>query len=177
MLMEMDKGINILSNLPCSSCSDVVEVKLWLPEMNGVNVTICCDRLVKDNNGDGSLIALVTDLGCINCLSVLNIEQQSSGFKIGRQIDVDDKSILFMEVSSDRIKSELTIPDDYTTGFVWGKKLNNLNVQTHGVSTSKYESRYILNFSVSGEFNLDICYVSEKETEPIWIFSKSFCCK
>lgn len=169
--------INILRYLPCSSCSDLVEVKLWLPEMNGANVTIFCDRLVKDNNGDGSLIALVTDFGCINCLSVLNIEQQSSGFKKGNQIDVDDKSILFMEVSSDCIKSELTIPDDYATGFVWGKKLNNLNVQTHAVPTLKYDSQYILNFSVSGEFNLDICYISGKGTEPIWIFSKNFCCK
>lgn len=85
--------------LPYSSCSDDVEVKLWLPEMNGVNVTIFCDRLINGKNEKGSPIALVTDLGCINCLSVLNIEQQSSGFKKGSQIDIDDKSILFMEVT------------------------------------------------------------------------------
>lgn len=52
--------------LSYSHCEDV-DVKLWLPEMNGVNVTILCDKFVERNSyGDGFFV-LVTDLGCINC--------------------------------------------------------------------------------------------------------------
>jgi len=32
-------------------CSDDVHVKLWLPEMNGVNVTILCDQFFRRQHG------------------------------------------------------------------------------------------------------------------------------
>lgn len=47
----------------------------------------------------------------------------------------------------------------------------------HGVSTEQYNSKYILNFSVCGEFKLEIYYLPNGDDEPKWLFRKSFCCK
>lgn len=160
----------------CIHCEDV-DVKFWLPEMNGVNVTILCDKFIKRNSYGDGLFVLVTDLGCINCVSTLNIEQQSSGFKIYRQSDYNDKTLLFLSVSPDNIKSNLLIPDDYGNGFVGGNKLNKKPIPSHLVSTERYNCKYILNFSVCGEFNLDIGFMPLKVVAPIYIFSKSFSCK
>ena len=158
-------------------CSDDVHVKLWLPAMNGVNVTILCDQFFRRQHEKYALIALVTDKGDINCLSVLNIEQQSSGFKIIKQLESDNKVALVMEIRSDMVKTELSIPNNYDNGFVWGNKQNGRPMESHGVPNSRYKCNYILNFSVCGEFNLDTYYIPLNHAEPIMMFSKVFCCK
>lgn len=157
--------------------SDDVDAKLWLPEMNSVNVTILCDKFFRKQHIRYGLIALVTDKGDINCLSVLNIEQQSSGFKRIKQLESGNKAILVMGIKPDKIKSELLIPNNYVNGFVWGNEQKGRLIASHRVPTSKYNCNYILNFSVSGEFNLDICYIPLNHAEPILMFSKAICCK
>lgn len=79
----MDHG-----HLNMGSFSDDVDVKLWLPEMGGYNVTIFCDRLMERYREEG-FVFLMTGKGDINCLSILNIEEQSSGFKLFKQVEDD----------------------------------------------------------------------------------------
>lgn len=160
-------------NMNNGSYCDEVDVLLWKPEFNGVNVTILCDRLVMDDlhqHKYGRLF-LHTDL---NCISILNIEQQSSGFKMITPIE-DDSAFVALEISPSNIKDELIIPDKPRTGFKWG---SYISVKTsHLVPTSRYGHRFILNFSVSGEFDIDIYYYCEGMKAPKCIFEKSFCCK
>lgn len=164
-------------HLNMGSYSDDVDVHLWLPEMNSVNVTMLCDRLVEKGNETDGFIFLITDKGDINCLSVFNIEDQSSGFEIYRQESNENKDILIMKVSPNKIKKELRIPDDCWSGFVWGNHQSDRPIPSHGVSTSKFNCKYILNFSVCGEFNLEIYYVPEGEGATVRLLKKSFCCK
>ena len=161
-------------HLNMGAYSDDVDVSLWLPEMNGTNVTMFFDQLVMKHDG---FVILITDKGDINCLSVLNIEDQSSGFKFYKQECTGEKELLILESNPKYIKKELKIPDDCWNGFVWGNKHPNQPIPSHSVPTSKYRSKYILNFSVSGEFNLEIYYVPKGNGQPIWVFGKSFCCK
>lgn len=171
--------VNIMGHghLNMGSYSDDVDVHLWLPEMNGVNVTMLCDRLVDKGNETDGFIFLITDKSDINCLSVLNIEDQSSGFEIYKQESNENNDILIMKVSPNKIKKELKIPDDCWSGYVWGNHLSDCPIPSHGVPTSKFNCKYILNFSVSGEFNLEVYYVPKGEGKPVWLLKKSFCCK
>jgi len=155
------KSIMGHGHLNIGSYSDDVDVHLWLPEMNSVNVTMFCDRLVGKSNETGGFIFLKTDKGDINCLSVLNIEDQSSGFEIYEQESNENKDILIMKVSPNKTKKELRIPDDCWSGFVWGNHQSDRPIPSHCVSTSKCNCKYILNFSVSGDFNLEIYYAPE----------------
>lgn len=171
------KSIMGHGHLNMGSYSDDVDVYLWLPEMNSINVTMFCDRLVGKSNETGGFIFLITDKGDINCLSVLNIEDQSSGFEIYEQESNENKDILIMKVSPNKTKKELRIPDDCWSGFVWGNHQSDRPIPSHGVPTSKFNCKYILNFSVCGEFNLEVYYVPEGEGKPVWLLKKSFCCK
>jgi len=164
-------------HLNMGTYSDDVDVSLWLPEMNSVNVTMFCDRLIEKSNEPGGFIFLITDKGDINCLSILNIEDQSSGFEIYKQEYNENKDILIMKVTPSKIKKELRIPNDCWSGFIWGNQQSDHSILSHGVPTSKYNCKYILNFSVSGEFNLEVYYVPVGEGKPVWLFGKSFCCK
>lgn len=164
-------------HLNMGSYSDDVDVRLWLPEMNGINVTMFCDRLISKYDEPDGYVFLITDKGDLNCLSVLNIEDQSSGFKLYKLDSAEDMDILVMEVDPGNIKRELSIPDDRWSGFSWWNKQPDCPIPSHGVSTERYNSKFILNFSVSGEFNLEIYYVPKGDDGPVWLFGKSFCCK
>ena len=59
-------------------------------------------------------------------------------------------------------------PDSFHSFFL-SLKINRRN----GFANCKY----ILNFSVSGEFNLEVFYVPEGDGKPVWLLGKSFCCK
>lgn len=167
----MDHG-----HLNMGSFSDDVDVKLWLPEMGGYNVTIFCDRLMERYREEG-FVFLMTGKGDINCLSVLNIEEQSSGFKLFKQVEYDDGEMLIMEVGPQNIRQELRIPDNKWDGFVWGNRQQDAPIPSHPVSTSRYNNQYILNFSVSGEFNLNVYFLPKDEGNAVWVMGKSFCCK
>lgn len=84
--------------LNMGSYSNDIDVRLWLPEMNGINVTMFYDRLFEKYDEPDGFIFLITDKGDINCLSILNIEDQSSGFEIYKQESREDKDILIMKV-------------------------------------------------------------------------------
>ncbi len=116
------REIMMHEHLNMGSYSDYVDVKLWLREMNGINVTIFLDRLLEKNEVLDGFIFLVTDKGDLNCLSLLNIEDQSSGLKLYKQYsdDENDNDILVMKVSPNDVKRELRIPDDCCSGFTWG---------------------------------------------------------
>ena len=159
------------------SYSEDVDIRLWLPEMNSVNVTMFCDRLFEKYNAFDGFIFLITANDDINCLSVLNIEDQSSGFEICEKVSIENNNMLIMRANPSKIKNELNIPDDYRKGFEWGNHQPDLPIPSHSVPTSQYNSRYILNFSVCGEFDLDVCYLPNDSENAIWLFGKYFCCK
>ena len=162
--------------------ADDIDVKMWLPEMNSVNTTIFCDRLIEKYN-DG-IIAIRTELSCI---STLNIEYQSSGFSVMKEDH--ENGIMLLKVDPSKIKKHLFIPKKWMSGFIWSE-----NYMQHGiiykpknmlfctelhynkVPIQPYAHKYILDFSVSGEFSLEI-YFMNKKNEPFMIFSKSYCCK
>ena len=174
-------------SLNMGSYADDVEVKMGLPEMNCYNVTILCDKLLMKNGKTREGILAITG-EVFNYISILNLEQQSSGFRILKKVQEKDMpEVLLLKVSPEDVKEELIIPNkEYVWGgFTWGesyRKPDTLNPSdivktTHQVPTAKYGHRFILNFSVSGEFGLDMYFIPNDGGEPTWIFSKSFCCK
>lgn len=171
-------------HLNMGSYSDDVDVKMWLPEMNGVNTTIFCDRLIA-KYGDG-LMFIHTE---IECISRMNIEYQSSGFKLLDTIMDEGSQMLVLESSPQFVKKHLFIPKDWETGFSWCPRVQQFGpVKPEGwlygedldfdkVETAQYGHKYILNFSCSGEFNLEIYFKPMCEENPVMIFEKSYCCK
>lgn len=174
-------------SLNMGSYADDVDVKMGLPEMNYYNVTVLCDKLLmKNGKAREGVIAITGEV--FKNISILNLEQQSSGFRILKKMkEKDMPEVLLLKVSPEDIKEELIIPDkEYVwDGFAWGENYRNpdtLNPSdivkgTHQVPTAKYGHRFILNFSVSGEFNLDMYFIPKDGGKTKWIFSKSFCCK
>lgn len=176
-----DEERELISKCVAHGCLDTgthladVDVELWLPEMNSVNVTLLCDRLI-DAEPDG-LMLLVTRKDDIDCLSVLSIEGQSSGFMLCKRLCYENKGVLLMKSCATQVKQNLEIPDCWRSGFVWGNPHPYGLVSKRSVPTEKYKNKYILNFSVSGEFDLDIYYCSKTEGQPKRILSENFCCK
>ena len=154
-----------------------VSVMLWLPEMNGVNVTMFYDAFLKKYDTPNGYVFLVTSKDNIDCLSVLNIDAQSSGFRFVKKICGDKKDMLIMQVCPANVKQELNIPDDYEQGFVWGNNRPGKSIPSHGVDCSKYKNNYILNFSVSGEFNLNVFYLPLSGDGLVHLYANSFECK
>lgn len=162
-------------------CEDV-DVELWLPEFNAYNTTLFCDRLLK-KHGERGFFLMRTDNHDLDCVSLLNLEHQSSGFKL---CDVlkgegdDKKGVIILEVSPSHVKDELTIPDEKYIwyGFRWNfpKPVSVLD-HSHPVPTSQFGHSYILNFTVSGEFDLEIYYMPDSKAKPIWLFRKCYCVK
>lgn len=170
-----------------------VYVELWLKEMNSVNVTFFCDKLFNDKNNPQGYFFLRTDGDDMGSIALWNIEEQSSGFRL---VDVyrDGKyGYIVMQVCPEEVKKKLFIPDkdkygfptmlgfiqesDLVNWFQQRDKLTKPKIPTHSLSTKKYGNKYILNFTVSGEFDLDIYYIERKGIEPKLIFSRGFCCK
>lgn len=172
-----------------------VYVELWLEEMNSVNVTLFCDKLFNGMNNPQGYFFLRTDFDDMCCLALWNIEEQSSGF---RMVDVykDGKyGYIVMQVCPKDVKKKLIIPNkgnkdglsaswlgfvhesDLVNWFQQRDKLSKPEIPTHLLSTKKYGNKYILNFSVVGEFDLDIFYIEGKGYEPKLVFSRGFCCK
>lgn len=154
-----------------------VSVMLWLPEMNGVNVTMFYDAFLKKHDTPNGYVFLVTSKDDIDCLSVLNIDAQSSGFRFVKKICGDKKDMLIMQVCPADVKQKLNIPDDYEQGFVWGNNRPGKSIPSHGVDCSKYKNNYILNFSVSGEFNLNVFYLPLSGDGLVHLYANSFECK
>ena len=170
--------------LNMGSYSADVDVKMWLPEMNNVNTTIFCDRLIT-KYGDG-LMFIHTETECI---SRMNIEYQSSGFKLLDTIMDEDCQFLVLKSSPHFVKKHLLVPKDWITGFAWCPRVQKFGpVKPSGfpfmqdpnftkVKTAQYGHKFILNFSCCGEFNLEIYFKPMCEENPIMIFEKSYCCK
>ena len=170
--------------LPSGNYHEDIDVKLWLPEMNAVNTTILCDRLIG-KYGHG-LFFIITELDCI---STLNIEYQSSGFQIVDTIKNEPPEMLVLKTTPNKIKKYLFIPKRWTSGFPWDPINQKYgfrkpspgpfweDIRYKNVPTASLQNYYILNFSVSGEFGLEIIFVPEKGEEPFLIFQKSYCCK
>ena len=113
----------------------------------------------------------------------MSLEQQSSGFKLCdvlRGEKWNDPGTIILEVGPKYVKEELTImnEDKKWEAFGWDNQ-NSTSIlgHTHQVPTSQFGHSYILNFSVCGEFNLEIYYVSDLDAQAIWVFRKGYCCK
>ena len=168
--------------------SEDVDVELWLPEMNGVNVTIFCDRLLCPKHGDTLKGVFVLMPEETRNISELNIELQSSGFRLaGKENIPDHGEALFLRVDTKYVKDNLLIPNEWKSGFDWGENFVKSHINYYlplyrdkyykKVPTSQYGQRYILNFSVCGEFNMDVYFVPDGTESFVWILSKGFCCK
>ena len=170
--------------LNMGSYSEILDVHLWLPEMNRMNVTILCDRLVLMEKGIREGVFAITG-EVYKYISVSNLEQQSSGFKIVEKANLEKRpNVLLLKVGPEYVKRELVIPNrEYVEdGFEWRKDSFStiappIEETTHNVPTSKYRHHFILNFTVLGEFNLDIFFIEKDGKIPVKIFRKSFCCK
>ena len=74
-------------------------------------------------------------------------------------------------------------PNVFEYGFFeWGNGsisplASSIEETTHNLPTSRYGHHFILNFTVLGEFNLDIFFIEKDGNIPVRIFQKSFCCK
>ncbi len=171
------------------SYADDVDVLMGLPEMNCYNVTVLCDRLLMNKGKIREGVLAITG-EVFRYISILNLEQQSSGFRILKKVEEEGRpEVLLLKVSPEDVKEKLIIPNkEYVWGgFTWGENYRkpdilgpfhfNIIKTTHQVPTAKYGHRFILNFSVSGEFGLDMFFIPKDGGETKWIFSKSFCCK
>lgn len=162
-------------------CEDV-DVELWMREFNGINTTLFCDRLLK-KYGEKGFFLLRTNTEDLNCVSLLSLEQQSSGFKLCdvlRGGEWNDPGTIILEVGPEYVKEELTILNkEYKwEAFGWDNQNPVLEpTHTHQVPTSQFGHSYILNFSVCGEFNLEIYYMPDPNVQAIWVFGKGYCCK
>ena len=168
------------------ACCDEIEVKLWLPEFNNHNVTILCDRLLLDdiNAGRQGFIILTTRTRDIGCFSYWNIEEQSSGFRMKDYIigeNRNDPASIILEVNPSYVKDELIVPNNVGEGcYELGNPRSNVvftDSNSRRVSTAHFGYDYILNFSVAGEFRLEIDHLREGEDDLRQIFQKGFCCK
>lgn len=90
--------------------SNDVDVEMWLPEMNNANVTILCDRLLVSKRGIKEGFFAITGEVFRN-ISILNLEEQSSGFKIVGQYKSDGNEVLLLKNSPKYLKERLVIPD------------------------------------------------------------------
>lgn len=168
------------------ACCDEIEARLWLPELTRRNVTIFCDRLVlvdiKENRQ--AFIVITTRTGDIGCFSYWNIEEQSSGFRLKDYLVGEERrepASVILEVNPTYVKEELVIPNNVRDGYYkLGETKNNLiysDNNSRKVSTSLYGHQYILNFTVGGEFNLEIGYFTQDDDDIRLIFKRGFCCK
>ena len=169
-------------HLNMSAYCDDVDAKLWLPEFNGINTTLFCDRLLK-KHGERGYFLMRIDTQDLNCVSLLSLEQQSSGFKLCEVLKGEkwnDPGTIILEVDPKYVKEELTIlnKEHKWEAFGWDNQKPVLEpTHTHQVPTSQFGHSYILNFSVSGEFDLEIYYMPTPVAQPIWVMGKSYCCK
>lgn len=159
--------------------SDKVDPKLWLSDMNSVNVTLLMDRLIT---GKGYIV-MKTGAGDANCISLLNINWQSDGFRLAEVIETREAAAIVLRASNDFLKGYMRVPgrgehryEYYEEGFVWGPENNPEHYIK--ISTPYYGHHFILNFSVCGEFDLSIYFLPDgQDDELIWVYGKSFCCK
>lgn len=161
---------------------DEVDVKLWLHEFNSINTTLFCDRLLK-KHGEKGFFLMITNTQDLHCVSSLTLEQQSSGFKLCDVLKGEkwsDPGTIILKVDPEYVKDELTImnADKMWEAFDWHNQKSTItDGSTHQVPTSQFGHSYILNFSVIGEFNLDIYYMPSPDAQAIWVFGKGYCCK
>lgn len=164
-----------------SYCEDV-DVELWMREFNGINTTLFCDRLLK-KHGEKGYFLMRTNTEDLNCVSLLSLEQQSSGFKLCEVLGgekYNDPGTIVLEAGPEYVKDELTIlnKENKWEAFGWHNQNPVLELDhTHQVPTSQFGHSYILNFSVSGEFHLEIYYMPDPDAQPIWVYRKGYCCK
>lgn len=162
-------------------CDDV-DVKLWMPEFNGINTTLFCDRLLKQH-GERGYFLMRTNTQDLNCVSLLTLEQQSSGFKLCDVLRGEkwkDPGTIILEVGPEYVKDELTIMNKESKREAFDSHDRNPVLRlghTHQVLTSQFGHSYILNFSVVGEFVLEIYYMPDQDAQAIWVFRKGYCCK
>ncbi len=152
-----------------------VDVELWLPEMNGVNVTLFCDYLINEPvNVNGSFVIWLKKEE-MRKVAFKSLEMQSSGFKIVRKIDIGLYVGVVVQASKDMVKKELSIPYMYEDGFGWGKQIqDDESTSVNKIAVSDYHHNYILNFSVDENANLKIFFFPADNRMP-WLIYENDC--
>ena len=148
------------------ACCDEIEAKLWLQELTRRNVTIFCDKLVLDDikeNKQGFIV----------------ITTKTGDYIVGKERS--EPAAVILEVNPSYVKEYLIVPNDNWEGYYKlgeGKRdLVFTDSNSRKVGTSPYGHQYILNFTVGGEFKLEIGYFVQGDEDIRMIFKKGFCCK
>lgn len=161
-------------------CDKKIRVDMWRRELGGRCVTLVLDEFLKDAGKEAGFLYLVfwgEECGD-SYASLGTLEAMSSGVEYKGSFNCQDNDVIVLAVNPDKCKKEISVPDDYMLGFSWGHREGEpVNCKWQGISTRDFGGRFVLNFAVSGEFNMSILYAEAADTVPHTIFSKSFCCK
>lgn len=157
---------------------DEVRLDFWLPCIGYSAVTMIFDGLMEHLGHSDIFVGIVVDDTCpaSNYINTGTIEEMSSGFKLLTQINDPKSNIILLRGSEKALKPVVTVRNDLFDGFFWNENAPNKPGQRQ-VPTSSFGGKYVLNFTVSGEFNASV-YVYDPRTNKKFIaFSKSFSCK
>ena len=170
---------------------DYVYVKLWDSGVNPANVALYCDMLIQ--RFGGGMIVMEAE---ISSISWRNIDYQSSGYELVHieYLPVEKgtcpKVLYFLRTNPKKLRHTLYVPPTYEEGFCWDMdanergKLTYPHYQLPPEVLTRYDAvkipygySFVLNFSVCGEFDLSVYFVTDDLRGPILLFQKGFCCK
>ncbi len=166
-----------------------IDVRLWMKEFGGCNVTLFLDSFLespsiteklfnKEPDKKGTIYLFTgEERSAAHYISVLSLDGQSSGVRVLDSFKYENEGVLTLEVNPLLVKQSLIVPEDPFDGFCWSSNTNDGVIKTTVVPTSVFGKQFILNFAVCGEFNLSIFYVADGSDTPQHLFSKGFCCK
>lgn len=160
-----------------------VQVRLWMPEISSVSVTLFMDAFVSRFMPYGGFLYLLPE--DTKYIGIHSIEDMSSGFRIVNTGVSEKNDFVRIEVSQVFVKDKLTIPNSPFAGFAWETDNSFFSKEkgTHDVPTFRFGHKYILCIPVCGEFGLGIYYQprlhpSIDKYAPIsFLWGRAFYCK
>lgn len=161
-------------------CDKKVGVELWRRDLGGNCVTLVLDELLESVGKYAGFVYLAFwgETRGDSYASLGTIESMSSGLEYKGSFHSGNNDVMVLEIKPDRCKKRVSVPDDYMIGFAWGcQEDGSVGCGWREIPTSEFGGRFVLNFAVSGEFNMSILYGADSCSRPHTIFSKAFCCK
>ena len=161
-----------------AGCDNAIDARFWMKEFGGCNVTLLLDDFFEKTSKSGIIYCLTGEArSAAHYISVLTLDGLSSGVRVADRFDYEGEGILALEVHPLLVKHLLLVPEDPFAGFTWKPYKADYIIKSRAMETLELNNRFILNFAVSGEFNLSLWYVPEGNSNPIYMFSKGFYCK
>lgn len=172
-----------LPQLKDNNAIESVQVRLWMPEISSISVTLFMDAFVSRFMPYGGFLYLFPE--DTKYIGIHSIEDMSSGFKIVNTGVSEKNDFVRIEVSQVFVKYKLTIPNSPFAGFAWETDNSFFSKEkgTHDVPIFRFGHKYILSIPVCGEFGLGIYYQprlhpSVDKYAPIhFLMGREFYCK